>query len=200
MFIDFTKENKNKYTVKRPGKYLFFLFNKSGCLNINIASRGAEVYILGVFVGKKDDNFNIQTNQHHSKENSSSDLLIKGVFFDKAKFIYQGTIKIEKGAQKSHAYQKNQNLIMSDGCFVDSRPFLEILANDVFCTHGSTTGKLNEEQLYYLKTRGIKDNKAKGLLIDGFLNDAFLMAEKLGFLKEMQGYRKQASLLLQKEI
>src|SRR3989338_1146295 len=98
-------------------------------------------------------------------------LFIRGVFFDESKFLYQGLIRIEKNAQKSHAYQKNQNLIMSKNCFVDSRPFLEILANDVFCTHGSTTGGLNEEQLYFLQSRGLEKAQAAELLVLGFVDD-----------------------------
>ena len=80
-------------------------------------------------------------------------------------------IGLEKSAQKSHAYLKNQNLIMSDKSFVDSRPFLEILANDVFCTHGSTTGRLNEEQIYYLQTRNLEKKQAEDLLIKGFISE-----------------------------
>src|SRR3990167_1751845 len=93
------------------------------------------------------------------------------VFYDESKFIYQGLIRIEKEAQKSKAYQKNQNLMMSDKCFVDSRPFLEILANDVYCTHGSTTGKLNQNEIYYLMTRSLDKNSAKKLLVDGFIQE-----------------------------
>ena len=81
-----------------------------------------------LFVGKKADDFQLKTNQYHIAPNSTSNLLIKGVFDDKSQFIYQGLIKIEKSGQKSHAYQKNKNLILSEKVYVDSRPFLEILA------------------------------------------------------------------------
>ncbi|MEK7177659.1 MAG: SufD family Fe-S cluster assembly protein, partial [Patescibacteria group bacterium] len=74
---------------------------------------------------------------------------------------------------KSHAYQKNKNLILSSGVYVDSRPFLEILANDVFCTHGSTTGKINEESLFYLKSRGLNQKMAEELYISGFIQEIF---------------------------
>ena len=113
----------------------------------------------------------METIQRHIAPESTSNLLIKGVFYDESKFIYQGLIRIEKEAQKSHAYQKNQNIIMSDKCFIDSRPFLEILANDVFCTHGSTTGKLNQKQIYYLQTRMLDKSAAEKLIIDGFIRE-----------------------------
>lgn len=185
-FINLSKKKLDKYTINKKGKHVFFLHNQSGKLEIEVTAQQAHVYIFGLFIGKKSDNFHLETIQHHRVGDSFSNLFIKGVFFDNSKFIYQGLIRIEKNAQKSHAYQKNQNLIMSKDCFVDSRPFLEILANDVFCTHGSTTGKLSEEQLYYLTTRGLTPVQAKKLLIEGFINDLFGKIEILGLKKEIK--------------
>jgi Fe-S cluster assembly protein SufD len=106
--------------------------------------------MFGLFEGKSQDDFQIETVQHHLAQGSTSNLLIKGVFAESSRFDYSGLIRIEKEGQQSHAYQKNQNLLLSPDSFVQSKPFLEILANDVFCTHGSTTGKLNEEQIFYI--------------------------------------------------
>ena len=91
--------------------------------------------------------------------------------FDKSRFHYEGLIKIEKGAQKSNAYQKNQNLLLSDKAWAESKPYLEILANDVRCTHGATIGQIDREQLYYLSTRGLTEKEASKLLITGFCQD-----------------------------
>lgn len=179
-FIDVAKEKKEKYLVNTPGKHVFFIANYSGTVNIEINSANAEVFIYGVYIGHGKDNFKLNTIQHHKSGRNVSDLLIKGVFFDESKFIYEGLIRIDKKAQKSNAYQKNQNIIMSPKVFIDSRPFLEILANDVRCTHGSTTGKLSEEMLYYLQTRGIDYNKAEKLLIEGFIGDVFDRMKNLG--------------------
>src|SRR3989344_7821507 len=170
-FIDVSKEKKEKYVVEKQGKYVFFLHNISGKIYIEIQKPNTEVYIFGLFIGRNNDVFKLETVQHHRAGNSFSNLLIKGVCFDRSKFIYEGLIRIEKKAQKSHAYQKNQNLVMSKDCFVDSRPVLEILANDVFCTHGSTTGGLNEEQLYFLQSRGLEKAQAAELLVRGFVDD-----------------------------
>lgn len=179
-FIDVAKEQKEKYSVNTPGKHIFFIANYSGNVNIEINSADAEVFIYGVYIGRGKDNFKLNTIQHHKKGNNVSDLLVKGVFFDESKFIYEGLIRIDKKAQQSNAYQKNQNIIMSPGVFVDSRPFLEILANDVRCTHGSTTGKLSEDMLYYLQTRGIDYNSAQRLLIEGFVGDVFDRMKGIG--------------------
>jgi Fe-S cluster assembly protein SufD len=124
-----------------------------------------------MFEGRGADEYRIHTVQHHIAPNSTSNLLIKGVFNDHSKFHYTGLVKIDKGAQQSHAYQKNQNLLMSPGAYVQSEPFLEILANEVFCTHGSTTGKINEEELTYLASRGVEREKAKELIIEGFFHE-----------------------------
>ncbi|OGK27633.1 hypothetical protein A3C28_04790 [Candidatus Roizmanbacteria bacterium RIFCSPHIGHO2_02_FULL_39_9] len=170
-FINLNKTKNHTVTLNKSGKYAAFLHNLSGKFIFELKEKNIYLDIYGLFVGKKTDKFEVETIQHHIGPECTSNLLIKGVFYDESKFIYQGLIRLEKSAQKSHAYQKNQNLMMSDKCFLDSRPFLEILANDVFCTHGSTTGRLNEDQLHYLQTRAIAKKTAEQLLIDGFINE-----------------------------
>ncbi len=170
-YINLNQTKQTKLIFDKPGDYTVFFHNLSGEFDFNIRASGVNLDILGLFVGKKSDNFELKTNQYHISPGSTSNLLIKGVFDDRSKFIYQGLIKIEKSGQKSHAYQKNKNLILSEKVFIDSRPFLEILANDVFCTHGSTTGKINEESLFYLKSRGLNQKIAEQLYISGFIQE-----------------------------
>src|SRR3989338_11620058 len=170
-FLNINEEKREKFIFNKSGKYIVFFHNLSGKFFFDLKAKKVDLDIYGLFVGRNKNQFKVETIQRHIAPESTSNLLIKGVFYDESKFIYQGLVRIEAGAQKSHAYQKNQNLIMSDRCFVDSRPFLEILANDVFCTHGSTTGKLNQEQIYYLKTRKLDQKTAENLLIDGFIQE-----------------------------
>lgn len=170
-FINLNQTKQSKLTFDSPGDYTVFFHNLSSEFDFKIKSPGINLNIYGLFVGKKADNFQLKTNQYHIAPNSTSNLLIKGVFADQSKFVYQGLIKIEKTGQKSHAYQKNKNLILSEKVYVDSRPFLEILANDVFCTHGSTTGKINEESLFYLKSRGLDQKSAEKLYVSGFIQE-----------------------------
>jgi len=164
-FINLNKTKQTKLTFDKPGDYMVYFNNLSGELDFQIKASGVNLEILGLFVGKKSDQFELKTNQYHIAPGSTSNLLIKGVFYNESKFLFQGLIKIEKTGQKSHAYQKNKNLILGEKVFVDSRPFLEILANDVFCTHGSTTGKINEESLFYLKSRGLSQKTAEQLYV-----------------------------------
>lgn len=170
-FFNLNKQKKNKLVLTKPGKYVAFMKNISGEFVFVLKAENINLEIYGLFDGKKSDDFRIHTVQHHAAPNSTSNLLIKGVFDDESKFHYTGLVKIDKKAQGSHAYQKNQNLIMSPGVFVESEPFLEIEANEVFCTHGSTTGKLNENDIYYLRSRGISDAAARDLLVEGFLKE-----------------------------
>jgi len=179
--INLNKEKKETLIFNKPGDYVVFFENLSGEFNFRIEAENVNLEIYGLYVGKGSDQFTIKTTQHHVAPNSSSNLLVKGVFFDQAKFFYRGLVRIEKGAQKSHAYQKNQNLVLSSNVDIDSKPDLEILANDVFCTHGSTTGYLNEEQIFYLKSRGLEESKAKNLLIEGFLGE---IKEKLKVISQ----------------
>ncbi|OGK45405.1 hypothetical protein A2956_04770 [Candidatus Roizmanbacteria bacterium RIFCSPLOWO2_01_FULL_37_57] len=180
----------------KSGKHIFFLHNYSGKLTINIQSSNAEVYIFGLYIGTSKDQFKLNTIQHHMIGNSISDLLIKGVFFDSSKFMYQGLIRIDKNAQKTNAYQKNQNLILSDKVFVDSRPFLEILANDVRCTHGSTTGKINKEQSFYIQSRGISEEDSRRLIIEGFIEEVFQRVVQLGGSEQINIIRTQVLQLI----
>lgn len=175
IIIDHLRKDQQFIVKDKEDKtFVVFLADKKdqiGKLKIYIKGNKTNVQILGIIIGSGKQKIELYTLQDHLKPESVSDLFIKSVLFDEAKFNYQGLIKIEKGAQKSNAYQKNQNLLLSSKTWADSRPYLEILANDVRCTHGATIGKIDEEQLYYLKTRGLDDIAARKIIISGFLNE-----------------------------
>jgi Fe-S cluster assembly scaffold protein SufB len=196
VFFEKVKESK-EYFIQKKGKYLFFLNNFSGNLKFILENKDCQVFIFGVYLGKKKEEFTLNTFQIHRVGDSFSNLLIKGVFLDESRFFYQGLIKIEKGADNTFAYQKNQNLLLSENCKVESKPYLEILANDVFCTHGATTSNLDKEQIFYLKTRGLNEKKATLLLSEGFLFDVFWEMEKiLGAKKVKPLYKETKEKLL----
>src|SRR3990167_2007258 len=112
-FINLNKTRLEKIIINKAGKYVVFFQNLSGKFVFELREKGINLDIYGLFVGKRKDRFQLETIQRHVAPESTSNLLIKGVFYDESKFIYQGLIRIEKEAQKSHAYQKNQNIIMS---------------------------------------------------------------------------------------
>lgn len=167
---------ENSFIVQDNENKTFLIFltenkDQNGDVKIIIDGEKANVQILGIILGSGNQKINLYTLQDHLKRESVSDLLIKSVLFGESRFNYKGLIKIEKKAQKSNAYQKNQNILMSPKSWADSRPYLEILANDVRCTHGATVGKIDKEQLYYLKSRGINEKEGSKMIITGFFQD-----------------------------
>lgn len=144
------------------------IIDKSGDYEIRLMGEHAEAQILGIFIGRGDEQFTIHTRQLHKASNTKSDLLIKSVLFDSSRLNYDGLIKIEKEGQGSDAYQRNENLVMNENVRVDTKPELEILANSVRCTHGATVGKIDNEQLFYLQSRGLSTKQAQKLIIEGF--------------------------------
>ena len=129
---------------------------------------GAQVFVHGFMFGDERQHFDMHTLQQHQSDHCTSDLLIKGCLKDRARSVYQGLIQVAEGAQRTDAYQANRNLLLSDTARADSIPGLEILANDVRCTHGATIGTVDEEQMYYLKARGLRPYEAQRLIVEGF--------------------------------
>jgi Fe-S cluster assembly protein SufD len=132
---------------------------------------GASSEMLAIYFADKDQHFDHQTLQHHLKPRAHSDLLFKGVLADKARGVFSGLIKVELNAQKTDAYQKNRTLLLSDEARSDSVPQLEINANDVRCSHGSTTAPVDQQELFYLRSRGITRPVAEKMLVTAFLED-----------------------------
>lgn len=191
-FIDITQSKESTIQITQPGETILFVYNVSKDITVDLSVKEVEVKIFGAYVGTGDESFKLHTTQHHVEGNTTSDLLVKGVFMDEAQFEYEGLIRIEEDAQQSAAYQKNQNLMASDEAKVRTRPFLEILANDVFCTHGATVGKVDADQLYYLQARGIKKSEAEKIAAEGFILEVFQKLEENGIIEEVRKYKEDA--------
>ena len=132
---------------------------------------GADSEMLGIYFAAGDQHHDHYTLQHHVAPHARSDVYYKGVAKDEGQIVYQGLIKLEPAAQKTDAYQTNRNLLLSKKARVESVPQLEIAANDVRCSHGSSIAPIDEEQLFYLETRGIRRKSAENLLVAAFLED-----------------------------
>jgi Fe-S cluster assembly protein SufD len=113
------------------------------------------------------------TLQHHVAPHCQSDLLYKGALQDVSRVVWRGMIKVDKNAQKTNGYQRNDNLMLSDHARSDSIPGLEIEADDVRCTHGSTTGRVDEEQIFYARCRGLTRKEAIRTIVAGFFQQIF---------------------------
>lgn len=136
-----------------------------------MVDRGARSDMLAISVARGEQEFDQRTLQDHLKPDTTSDLLYKNALHDQSRTIFSGLIKVEPGAHRTDAYQKVRNLLLSDEAEANSMPGLEILADDVRCTHGATSGQVEPEELFYLKSRGIDDLAAKRLIARGFLNE-----------------------------
>ncbi len=134
----------------------------------DLTGPGGQAFVHGFMFGDGRQQFHFHTLQRHLSDHCTSDLLIKGCLKDRARSVYQGLIQVAEGAQRTDAYQANRNLVLSDTARADSIPGLEILANDVRCTHGATIGNVDAEQMYYLMARGLPRNEAQRLIVEGF--------------------------------
>jgi Fe-S cluster assembly protein SufD len=140
---------------------------KANCY-FNLNGQGARAFVNGFMFGDQRQHFHLHTLQRHLEPHTTSDLLIKCCLKDKARSVYQGLIQVAEGAQRTDAYQANRNLLLSDQARADSIPGLEILANDVRCTHGATLGYVEPEHLFYLMTRGLPRVAAQRLIVEAF--------------------------------
>lgn len=132
---------------------------------------GAHSEMLALTIAQEAQEFDQRTLQTHQAPHTSSNLLYKNALLDRARTIFSGLIVVEPDAQKTDAYQSNRNLMLSDEAEANSLPGLEIQANDVRCTHGATTGRIDPEQEFYLESRGIRKDLADELLVFGFFEE-----------------------------
>ena len=136
--------------------------------SVDLLGRGATAKVSGFYFADKNQHFDMDTEQNHRAPNTTSDLLYKGAVTGEARSVWQGNIYVAPGANGTDGYQANRNLILSQHARADSIPGLEILADDVKCTHGATVGKVDPEQVFYLRSRGLNENDAKHLIVEGF--------------------------------
>lgn len=144
-------------------------------VNQHVAMVGpdAEVQVNGVMFTEGRQHLSYNTHQHHQAPYCRSDLLYKTALQDRARTVWRGMIKVDKDAQRTDAYQRNDNLMLSRDARADSIPGLEIEADDVRCTHGSTSGRVDEQQLFYAMTRGFTRREAVRMIVAGFFQQVF---------------------------
>lgn len=140
--------------------------------NVSINDEHCESHLFGIYVANNESIIDNHTLVDHKFPNCNSNELYKGIANDKATTVFNGKIFVRKDAQKTNAFQSNKNILLSDDAIVNTKPQLEIYADDVKCSHGTSTGKLDENALFYLKARGIGELSAKKLLLQAFVNEA----------------------------
>ena len=133
-----------------------------------LSESGANVDMLGLAFAQKRQHLDVHTYQKHSAAHTTSDLLYQNVLTDRSRTVWRGMIEVVKGAQEIDAYQKNENLLLDKRARADTIPGLEILADEVRCTHGATAGPVDPEQVYYLMSRGLSPEWAERTVVEGF--------------------------------
>jgi Fe-S cluster assembly protein SufD len=139
--------------------------------NTRFNDTGGECTLNGLFMIDGDQLFDVHTMIDHAKPYCNSHEHYKGILDGKSRGVFNGKVMVRPDAQKTNAFQENNNIILSDNALVNTKPQLEIFADDVKCSHGATIGQLEDEELFYLKSRGIGDKTARGMLIHAFASD-----------------------------
>jgi Fe-S cluster assembly protein SufD len=196
--IDLFNNDNCKYSftninIAKNGYYENFIYSAGSKysrneINCNLNENYSSAFINGIININDNKHHEIKTNINHLSENTKSHQLIKSVLNDQSNAAYQGKIFVEKEAQKTDGYQLSRALLLDQNTEFNAKPELEIYADDVKCSHGSTSGNLDQNAIFYLMSRGIGYVEAKKLLIDGFINDVI---EKITN-KEVKNYIKGA--------
>jgi Fe-S cluster assembly protein SufD len=138
--------------------------------DVSVDGRGAQSEILSMYLGNGTQVHDIRTLQEHVAPKTRSELLCQGAVAGHSRSVYSGLIRVHRGAVRTDARQTNHNLVLDEGAHADSVPNLDILENDVKCSHASTVGPIDEDQRYYIESRGVSPDVAEGLIVRGFFD------------------------------
>jgi len=173
----------DEYTiVKEGGKINWTVFCDGGYydkifLGVNLAGKASRAKITGILIPSEESQIDFDTFQRHTGPHTTSDLLFRNAMADKAFSNWSGMIRVEKDAMKADGYQSHQSLMLCGNPHMESNPGLEILTDDVKCSHGVTVGEINEEQVFYLQTRGFSESQARELIAAGFIESSLTRIE-----------------------
>jgi Fe-S cluster assembly protein SufD len=161
-------------------------------LNISVDGEHCETHMYGLYMLNDKTHVDNHTTVDHRVANCYSNELYKGIIDDRATGVFNGKIYVRPHAQKTNAFQSNKNLLLSDDASMNTKPQLEIWADDVKCSHGATTGQLDNEQMFYLRARGLDETQARGLLLYAFAHETLehVSSEALkSYLEEVIAHR-----------
>ena len=168
--------NLTQFHQENNSRVNSFSFSLSGKLirnnlQLSLDGEGIESHMFGLYLLNKDTLADNHTVVDHKKANSFSNELYKGIMDDSSKGVFNGKIYVRPNAQKTNAFQANRNILLTDKATVNTKPQLEIWADDVKCSHGCTTGQLDEEAVFYLRTRGISKDSARAMMLYAFAGE-----------------------------
>jgi Fe-S cluster assembly protein SufD len=166
-------------------------------METKLEGEGSSARVTGAYAGAGRQHLDFDTLQEHAAPNTFSDLAFRGVLADRASAVWRGMIQVDRGAQKTDAFQECRNLLLSKRAHADAIPGLEIQADDVRCTHAAAVAQLDKDQMYYLRSHGLPEPAAQRLIIDGFLQELVARLPE-GRIRELAGgalERRLAQLL-----
>lgn len=195
--------NRSNCLVDRDGRYESLTLGLGGCqtksdMATTLRAPGASSEILGVVLGSGEEKFSYNTIQDHAATDTKSDINFRVALREKSSSVYQGIVRVAKVAQRTDAFQSNKNLLLDGTATADSIPKLEILADDVKCSHGATVGPVDREQIFYLMSRGISRPIAEQLIVLGFFRqtlEQFPLRAGLRWLSEAVSRKMHAGRL-----
>ncbi len=171
--------SRGRAVLSKDARLNSFCFTAGGKLNRNdfdvaLTGAGAEVHLDGLYMVKGEQHVDNHTTIDHRVPDATSSQLYKGVLDGKSRAVFNGKVLVRQDAQRTKAYQMNRNLLLSSDAEIDTKPELQIDADDVKCSHGAAVGQLNQDQLFYLESRGLDKARAVALLSHAFANEALL--------------------------
>lgn len=161
-------------------------------LNIVVDGEYCETNLYGLYLPREDQHVDNHTLVDHTRPNCNSNELYRGIMDDEARGVFNGRVLVRKDAQKINAFQSDKNILLSEDASIDTKPELEIYADDVECSHGATIGQLDEEGMFYMRSRGVPKRKARRLLLYAFAKDVVDNVEidaVRGFIDQLVTYR-----------
>ena len=155
-------------------------------IDTHFNGQGSSSENLGIIIGRKKQHLDCTTNAYHNVANTTNDMMINGIMMDNSSSIYRGLIKIRKEAQGTNSYLSNHMLKLSEKALANSIPALEIDANEVKASHGATVGQIDEEQIFYLRSRGLSLEESERLIAEGFFEPIIHKMENAGIQEKFR--------------
>lgn len=194
--VETSMVNTTHVSQKRDSRFTIVTATKSGRLvrnNIHaaITDSGCETNMYGIYFTSDRQHVDNHTYADHQKPNCNSNELYKGVMTDRSTGVFNGKIMVHQDAQQTNAFQSNQNVLLSDNATINTKPELEIYADDVKCSHGCTVGQLDEEAMFYLQSRGLGKEAASRLLVQAFAGEVLERVEVESVRQDLEAFIEQ---------
>jgi len=179
-YRDISTDTESLYLLAANEQTVFFMLNRTGDVTIELAGPGATAHVFAFYTERTETDRSLRLVQKHLAPDTVSSALVKAALAGKHSFHYEGAIEIAKNAHRSNARQESRTLLLTSDARASVRPALEILAHDVICHHAATTSPVSEEALFFAQSRGLTNDAAERLLVQGFFQEALERMEQLG--------------------